>query len=536
MSKTDRPRLERLAWLFALAVAITPLWVARDLPQVDLPQHSYVIAVLQHAHDPATLYPRYFEARPGFRPYIGHYVVVGLLARMMPIDVGNRIFITACVVAFPLAIAFLLRCLGRQAWPALLTIPFAYGDAFGWGFMNYCASLPLMFVILGLWVKALADAPRRAQWTVCLVACLLALAATHPGPVFYLALGLPFLLLTTRTPEDAMARGIAAWLRPRVASLAILGWCALALGTFAASVALRSRTVAAAVARSDWYDLITQRHLEFRPLGESLLDFPVLLANLLRDGSDRLGPLAAGSVALAAVVAARFDRGPAPGPVRPWFERARPLGLVAIALTLYLALPLHIRGYVGYVSPRMVPIVAAFAVGLVPPLGARSHRAFVWLAAAASLATAVPLVRGFRAFDRESAPLRMFHQAMGERPTVFGLVYDFDSRVVRHPAYLHAAATLARAGGGIPNYSLAAWPNSPIRHRTAPPPPLEDECCREASTTRPWAGPTTTSWGGDARPRRCSASGSVGISTSPRGRGISGWCGDGRRVTGAVLA
>ena len=56
-----------------------------------------------------------------------------------------------------------------------------------------------------------------------------------------------------------------------------------------------------------------------------------------------------------------------------------------------------------------------------------------------------------------------------------GLLYDYESGVARHPAYLHAAATLARERGGIPNYSLAAWPNSPIRYRTTPPPTFPDE-------------------------------------------------------------
>ncbi|MGH7731601.1 MAG: hypothetical protein ACRENJ_10180, partial [Candidatus Eiseniibacteriota bacterium] len=66
-------------------------------------------------------------------------------------------------------------------------------------------------------------------------------------------------------------------------------------------------------------------------------------------------------------------------------------------------------------------------------------------------------------------------EAAGERPTVIGLVYDHRSRVVRHPAYLHAAATRARARGGIPNYPLAGWPFAPIRYRIAPPRAFEDE-------------------------------------------------------------
>jgi hypothetical protein len=111
----------------------------------------------------------------------------------------------------------------------------------------------------------------------------------------------------------------------------------------------------------------------------------------------------------------------------------------------------------------------------------------VCLAAAASLATAVPLARGFRAFERESAPLREIVAAVGDRPTIMGLVHDHGSRVVRHPVYLHAAASAARAHGGIPNYTLAGWSISPIRHREAPPPSYQDEWHPGRFATRPWA-------------------------------------------------
>lgn len=475
MGRTDPRRLDRLAWLFALAVAVVPFWVTRDLPLVDLPQHNYVIAVLGQLDDPDTLYPAQFERRPGLRPYIGYYAVAGLLARVVSIETANRIFLTGLVIALPLAMAFLLRSLGRRTWPALLTIPFAFGDTLAWGFMNYCAAFPVMVLGLGAWVRAIADPPRRLAWSLGLIACLAAMLAFHPGPAFYLAPALPFLLLTTRAPEDRPGQGLVAWLAPRRLPLAVLALCAAAGGILAAGVAMRSRTVAAAVARGDWIGLLMQRHYEFRPPGESMRLLPDLLANFMRDGSDRIGLFAVAAVGLAAVVVSRFDRGAAPGHAGTGIERVRPAGLVAIGLGLYLALPLHIYGLVGLMSPRFAPVAAAMAAGLVPALGERSRRAFVWLAALAALGTAVPMVLGFRAFDREAAALRRIEAAVGPRPTVMGLVFDYDSRVVRHPVYLHAAASMARAGGGIPNHSLATWSVSPIRHRVAPPPSYEDE-------------------------------------------------------------
>jgi hypothetical protein len=475
MRRSPFIRLEVLAWGFALVVAILPLWVSHELPLVDLPQHEYVLAVLGQVDDPATLYPRYFEVRPGIRPYLGYYVVVGLLDRWMSIDVANRIFLSIVVAALPLSLAFLLRSLGRAAWPGLLSIPFAFGDAFGWGYVNYCASLPLLFASLGLWVRALADARGRRGWLAGLIVCLPVLVMTHPVPVACLAVGFPFLLLTTPVPEDATAWGIGGRLRARIAPLAILACGALGAAVYGVRVALRSHSVSDAIARGDWSGLLAQRHFEFRPPLESLRVLPDLFANLLRDGSDHLGPIAAGLVALAAVAAARVGSGRAPRPEARGFERVRPLGLVVSAAALYLALPLHVYGSIGDVSPRFAPVIAALGTGLVPGLGGRTRALFLCLAAAVSLATAVPLIRGFRAFDREAAPLREVIAAVGDRPTLMGLIDDPESRVMRHPVYLHAAATAARARGGIPHYTLADWPNGPIRHRTAAPPSYPDE-------------------------------------------------------------
>jgi hypothetical protein len=58
---------------------------------------------------------------------------------------------------------------------------------------------------------------------------------------------------------------------------------------------------------------------------------------------------------------------------------------------------------------------------------------------------------------------------------VMGLVYDTGSRVVRHPVFLHSAATLARTAGGATNFSFALTPHSPLKYRGAPPPTFPSE-------------------------------------------------------------
>ncbi len=120
------------------------------------------------------------------------------------------------VAGLPLAMAFLLRSLGRPRWPAVLAIPFAYGDSFGWGFVNSSASFALALLAAGLFVRALVDAaapaPLGGRPTRVV---LLAVVLMHVQGFLFLALALPFLLLTTRVPEDATGRT----LRPRLPAL-----------------------------------------------------------------------------------------------------------------------------------------------------------------------------------------------------------------------------------------------------------------------------------------------------------------------------
>ena len=169
-------------YALALTLGALPLWAGRHLPLVDLPQHLHLISVLHRLTDPTTLYPRLFAARNVLTPYLGYYYAVAGLSWLLPLELANRVFLTAYVVLLPLSLGFLLRSLGRPRWPSLLALPFAYGDSLAWGFINYCVSLPLALVSLGLFVRALSDLPGRRRWSGWLALALVGVPAL-PHPV-----------------------------------------------------------------------------------------------------------------------------------------------------------------------------------------------------------------------------------------------------------------------------------------------------------------------------------------------------------------
>ena len=465
MTPRARSLLAGTAFGAVLLLGAAPLWSARQLPMVDLPQHLHLISVLHRLHDPTTLYPQVFVARGELTPYLGYYYLVSSLHWLLPLELANRVFLTALVIGLPLAMAFLLRALGRPRWPAALTLPFGYGDSFGWGFVNSSASFVLALLTAGLFVHALVDVPRRRRWAVLQGVALLAVLLMHVQGFLFLALALPFLLLTTRVPDTG-----EGWVRPRLPAVLSTLPAVLLFAVWGAGRLLAPSEVEVGAPWKAWGPLLSAANVAMKPVAQNVTEFPVVLANLLRDGSDRWGLRA---VVVVAMLALGLWFAGWRGPWREQgVERWRMVGLAALAGALFLP-PLRHPGppttSPGY-APAPAPLIAAL-----PPLALRIRPLLLGLAAVATLVLAVPLVSAFRTFDAEAAPLLRFAEETPAGPRIMGLIFDPSSRVIFHPVFLHAAAVPARLRGGITNFSFALTPHSPLRYRGQPPPTFPSE-------------------------------------------------------------
>ena len=450
----------------ALGLAALPLWLTRTLPLVDLPQHLHLISVLHRLHDPTTLYPQVFAARGELTPYLGYYALVDALNWLLPLDVANKVFLTGYIVGLPLALGFLLRSLGRPRWVSLVAIPFAYGDSFSWGFINYCASVPLALLAAGLFVRALVDAPHRRRWAGANGAVLAAVLLFHVQAFAFLAFALPFLLLTTRVPEDAARTKFVDRVRARGWALAsvipgvvlFLVWVVARLGAPA--------EVEAGAPWHAWGPMLSPENLAFKPFSKNGSELLGVLANALRDGSDRWPVYAAFGLGVAGWMGLVGGRAPSREGV---VERWRLVGLGAIALVLFFTLPFDIRGYIYYLNTRFAHLAVPLLLAAVAPVAAPRRAFLMWGGLGLGALVAGVYGKAYRAFDEEAAPLERMAQAAGARPRVMALMFNPSSRVVTHPVFLHAGAVLAREGGGFTNFSFASTPHSPIQWAHAAP-------------------------------------------------------------------
>ncbi|HLL81543.1 MAG TPA: hypothetical protein VK420_02785 [Longimicrobium sp.] len=469
-------RFDRLCYGLALLAGLGPLWVTEQLPLVDLPQHLHLISVLHRLDDTTTLYPRVFTLRGQLTPYLGYYYTVSLLNWLLPLGVANKVFLSAYVAAMPLSMAFLLRSLRRPTWPSLLALPFAYGDSFAWGFLNYCTALPLTFLCCGFFVRALQDPPRRRHWSAALSVCLVAVLLFHVQAFAFLGVGLPLLLLTTSTPEDRAAPPPPWSLRLRARAGALLGVLPGVLLFFVWVVGRVGEPTEIEVGApwKAWGPMLSPQNVDFLPFEHNRDRLFTVLANALRDGSDRLALYGVGAVAAVAVLAwllpplrARFAEG--------WVERLRLPLLGLVALGMYFALPFDIKGYVYYLNTRYAHLAAPLLLASVPPLRARWRPLFVLAAAGCALLLGVTLGRGFLRFGEEARALARVAELAAPQARVMGLVYNAESAVVTHPVYLHSAAEVARVAGGYANFSFALTPHSPLKYRGTPPPTFPSE-------------------------------------------------------------
>ena len=141
-------RIRGFEWpLIAAVLLAVPLWCVATPAMPDYPAHLASFSLIGGAAS------RYYTVAWDFLPNLASEALVPLLARLMPLELATRLFLTATLALWVLGPAAIQRALyGRIGPGILLSAFFAYNANFIWGFFNYTFAVGLSFFVLAAWI------------------------------------------------------------------------------------------------------------------------------------------------------------------------------------------------------------------------------------------------------------------------------------------------------------------------------------------------------------------------------------------------
>ncbi|HWE30213.1 MAG TPA: hypothetical protein VHB97_19540 [Polyangia bacterium] len=161
-----------LIWIALTIVALVPIWHQRLLPHLDTPNHLALVRAWHNYHDASYKIAEHYALRVRPVPYFLFYFTIDLLMYVVPIEVANKLFLSAYVVLYPLAILSLARALKRSPWLALGGFLLAFNQNWIYGFSSFLMGTTFMFFSLAALIRLLDDGRPRDAWALG-VYCLL---------------------------------------------------------------------------------------------------------------------------------------------------------------------------------------------------------------------------------------------------------------------------------------------------------------------------------------------------------------------------
>lgn len=234
-----------------------------------------------------------------------------------------RIFMTAWVIAWPLAVAYLLRVFGRDQRLCLLVLPVSCSGLLLDGLVDYAAAVPLVILGLALFARNLEHPRATSLATLALVACLTVLAHAVAGVILC-----GFLLIAC----------VASWRRPR----SLVGPVLFMVPALALLL--------------PWLEQATDGLRLGELLGLSTRD---------EDGRNFLAVSRGPAVTLAMTANVLLAAGWSARNKRQALAGRLGQALLAVSVLGFFLLPLNLPGW-ALVSVRMVPFIWAFALLAIP--------------------------------------------------------------------------------------------------------------------------------------------------------------------------
>ena len=430
---TPRPRLaatlslenQRL-FVAMVFLSVVPLWIGRYLPLVDLPQHAGQVVVLQQLWAGDAGLAEIFRVN-WFTPYLLGYLLLYVLALVLPITTATQLLVSLAVAAIPLLTGRLLRVAGADERWKWLAIPCSFGFAFYWGFLSFFVAAPLCLLFLIQTIRFVNAPSLRAGIFIALFA--VALFFCHIivlGFASLVALGYVW-GASYRDPKALLLRTL-----PYAAPLPIIAlWMAV---TYSAEARVQSDSISFG---SLLYRLL---QLLVQPAGRD--DFSLSpITVLVVTGSVLLLPWLSG---------ARFSKRP---------ERWLPF---ALGLFVFLVTPHYVFSAAYFYQRLGIFLVPLWLVTWDVPQRKRSIDRLAIVVVVFWVATTIGR---FAAFARESQSFANVMAQLEPGHRAAALVYDNRSPLFALPVYLHFPLWYQATHRGVVDFNFAEFYSQMARYR-----------------------------------------------------------------------
>jgi len=440
----SQPSYRAVFWSLLL-VTLVPLWVARCLPCVDLPQHLDSVSIMRRLAVSNSGGAVAYSLRMYPTHNLLHLILMYLLSLPGGIELAAKLFFSAYVIAFGLALDYLLRVLRADRWLGLTALLFVYNFNFFWGFPGMLAALPLLLFVLALeleWLQAGKQSVIR--WFLLALVWVVGFLAHALGLALMVVLFCVVLLCCQNGSRARKRVGILLTTLVPVLVLFVAPWL-LVVDHGVPRVPLSQ---------------VVESYRESSPLAR-LLEVDLQVGS--RDAVTRvLVALVPLTVVLRLVFAVR-RRGLAELRSMPLLTASC---LAGACFAGYLLLPAR-YGMITILSDRFATfgyVFLAIVFGLTPELTGRMRRAFPFAVAIALLVNASNIAWRFWSMDRVARPGMKMIDSLPADKSVLGLIYsDAGLRMFGYPVLLHFATYYPALRGGFAGYTFAQMAYSPVR-------------------------------------------------------------------------
>ena len=216
-SKNSLWKYEKYFFLLIVFISLLPILSSKFFPTIDGPAHLHNANLLKHIwfHGNTNLV-QFFDINKELNSNLVNHIWFAVAGLFFPPYLVEKSILVFYVVALPYSFRFLIKNISISENSAktasYLIFPFIYSFPFCIGFFNFCMGLPIIFWIVGLWLKN--ENKQNIKIIIALTLLTTLLYFTHVLNFLLLGLIIFFLILKEIIEKRKEYFGLRHFIRP----------------------------------------------------------------------------------------------------------------------------------------------------------------------------------------------------------------------------------------------------------------------------------------------------------------------------------